>query len=94
MEYPERLSEDLKYLSAWYKWSDEDKKEVRAMFTGCQKTVNFLMALAAAHRAGYNDPAGKNFQTLEKWCRERKLACPFDQDFTTYDLKELDKLAA
>lgn len=93
MKYPERLSEDLKYLANWYQWDADDKKEIRAMFTGCEKTVNFLMALAAAHRAGYNDPAGKSFQTLESWCRERGLQCPFDRDFDTYDLVELDKLA-
>lgn len=93
MKYPARLSGDLQYLSAWYQWSAEDKKEIREMFTGCEKTVNFLMALAAAHRAGYNDPASKSFQTLESWCRDHNLQCPFDRDFCTYDLVKLDKLS-
>ena len=94
MAYPARLSDDLKYLSAWYRWNDEDKKEVRAAFTGCNVMVNFFMALAAAHRAGYNAPAGKSFQTLKTWCLENSVEDPFKEGFNMDDLKQLDELSA
>lgn len=92
MRYPERLSADLKYLSAWYKWNDEDKKEIRNAFTGCSVMVNFFMALAAAHRAGYNDPAAKNYQTLNRWCEENGVENPFKEGFSMDDLKILDAM--
>ena len=93
MKYPARLSEDLKYLAAWYEWTSEEKTEIRAMFNGCEVTVNFLMALAAAHRAGYNDPAGNSFMTLDRWCAAHALPSPFDKSFTRHDLEEIDAMA-
>ena len=93
MLYPARFVEDLKYLAQWYQWTKEDKEEIKKMFTGSQETVNFLMGLAAAHRAGYNEPAGNSFMTLERWCIEKEVPSPFKNNFTKFDLQEIDNLS-
>lgn len=90
MKYPARLSDDLKYLSAWYGWNAEDKADVRKGFTGSEEMVNFFMALAAAHRAGYEQCAGNGFIRLEQWCAENGLGNPFIGEF---DLPALDAMA-
>lgn len=93
MKYPARFVDDLKYLASWYKWTQEDKDEIKSMFANSPETVTFLSALAAAHRAGYNDPAGKSFMTLEQWCIDKGLPSPFTLEFSSLDLKEIDQMA-
>lgn len=87
MKYPTNFVDDLKYLAAYYKWSDEDKKEIRASFTGSPEMVNFYTVLAAAHRAGYSQHAGNGFIRLQAWCIENGYGDPFGPAF---DVKALD----
>lgn len=87
MKYPVRLSDDLKYLSQYYGWNDEDKKEVRKAFTGCPEMVRYFITLAAAHRAGYSQYAGNGHQRLKEWCIEKGLEDPY---LPCFDVKELD----
>lgn len=91
MKYPARLSDDLKYLSEFYKWTDEDKKEVRAAFTNCEPMVKYFIALAAAHRAGYVQCAGNGHIRLREWCIEKGIEDPYSEHF---DPRELDLMAA
>ena len=90
MNYPITLSDDLKYLAAYYQWSPEDKVEIRSAFTGSPEMVRFFTVLAAAHRAGYTQCAGNGFIRLNDWCKENGLDDPYDLCF---DLKALDALA-
>lgn len=90
MNYPASLSDDLKYLAAYYEWSDEDKKEVRAAFTDCMPMVRYFTVLAAAHRAGYTQDAGNGFVRLRDWCLARGLDDPYGEHF---DPAALDALA-
>ena len=90
MQYPARLSDDLKYLSAYYKWTDEDKKEVRIAFTGSPEMVRYFITLASAHRAGYIQGAANGHQRLKDWCIERGLDDPY---LPCFDVKELDFMA-
>lgn len=91
MKYPERLSSDLKYLSEFYQWNDDDKKEVRSAFTNCPEMVRYFIALAAAHRAGYTQGAANGHQRLKDWCLEKCLNDPYSPEF---NVKELDYMAA
>lgn len=90
MKYPARLSDDLKYLSAYYKWTDDDKKEVRKAFTNCPEMVRYFITLAAAHRAGYVQYAGNGHQRLKDWCIERGLDDPY---LPCFNVQELDYMA-
>lgn len=89
MKYPATFSDDMKYLAAFYQWSDEDKKEVRAAFTDCEPMVRYFTILAAAHRAGYSQHAGNGFQRLQGWCIEKGLPDPFGPEF---DVAALDAI--
>jgi hypothetical protein len=91
LKYPERLSADLKYLAEFYKWTDEDKKEIRAAFTGCEEMVRYFINLAAAHRAGYEQGAENGHQRLKEWCLSKGLDDPYSPAF---DVRELDLMAA
>jgi len=91
LKYPERLSDDLKYLSNFYNWSDEDKKEVRAAFTNCPEMVRYFITLAAAHRAGYKQCAGNGHIRLREWCLEKGLEDPYSEHFNP---RELDLMTA
>lgn len=90
MKYPATFSADMKYLAAFYQWSEEDKQEVRAAFTDCPEMVRYFTVLAAAHRAGYSQHAGNGFQRLQAWCIERDLPDPFGPEF---DVAALDAIA-
>ena len=90
-KYPKRLSDDLKFLSQFYGWNDDDKIEIRAAFNGSPEMVNFFIVLAAAHRAGYKQWAGNGFQRLEHWCLDHGLESPFA--LGGFDLIELDRMA-
>lgn len=90
MKYPARLSDDLKYLSQYYGWNEEDKKEVRAAFTGSPEMVRYFITLAAAHRAGYEQGAANGHQRLKAWCIEKGLSDPY---LPCFDVKELDYMA-
>lgn len=81
MQYPTTLSDDLKYLAAYYQWTPEDKKEVRAAFTDCEPMVKYFTVLAAAHRAGYAQDAGNGFVRLREWCLEQGLDDPYGSSF-------------
>jgi len=89
MKYPFNFSEDMKYLSNYYKWNEEAKTQVRASFADCEPMVRFYTILAQAHRAGYSQHAGNGFQRLKDWCAEKGLGDPYGKDF---DLKALDDL--
>lgn len=91
MKYPERLSTDLKYLSEFYKWNDEDKKEVRAAFTNCEPMVKYFITLAAAHRAGYTQCAANGHVRLREWCLQKGLEDPYNEHFNP---RELDLMAS
>jgi hypothetical protein len=90
MQYPARLSDDLKYLSKFYNWNDEDKKEVRASFERCLPMCNYYIALAAAHRAGYEQLVSNGHIRLDQWCKEKGLPSPYNEHFNP---KELDAMA-
>lgn len=92
MKYPITLSDDLKYLAAYYQWDDEDKKEVRAAFTGSHEMVRYFTVLAAAHRAGYRQDAGNGFIRLRDWCLSHGLDDPYAEAFDLKSLQELDRL--
>lgn len=89
MKYPETFSDDLKYLSQYYKWGDEEKKEIKEAFRDSEPMVRFLTALARAHQAGYSQHAGNNFQRLQSWCAEKGLTDPFGPEF---DLASIDSI--
>lgn len=91
MKYPMTLSEDLKYLAAYYQWTDADKAEIRAAFTNCEPMVRYFTNLAAAHRAGYEQDAGNGFVRLREWCEQKGLADPYGKNF---DVVALDMLKA
>jgi hypothetical protein len=86
LNYPATLSDDLKYLSTYYEWNVEDKKEVRAAFTGSPEMVRFFTILAAAHRAGYSQHAGNGFVRLGEWCIQNNLGDPYGPDFDPAEL--------
>lgn len=89
MKYPSTFSNDLKELSAFYEWNDEDKKEIRAAFTDCEPMVRYFTVLAAAHRAGYRQHAGNGFVRLQTWCLDQGLPDPFTADFNPALLDDL-----
>lgn len=82
--------EDLKYLSAYYQWTEADKNEIREAIKDCEPMVRFLAALAAAHRAGYSQDAGNGFVRLRDWCLAKGLDDPFSEHF---DPASLDAIA-
>ena len=87
MKYPITFAQDLKELTAWYQWNDDDKKEIRAAFTNCEPMVKYFTVLAAAHRAGYSQGASNGYIRLQAWCLEKGVGDPFTSDF---DLNKLD----
>lgn len=90
MKYPANFAQDMRELSAFYGWNEDDKKEVRAAFTDCEPMVRYFTVLAAAHRAGYKQHAGNGFQRLQAWCAEKGLPDPFGPEF---DVAALDAIA-
>jgi hypothetical protein len=93
LKYPETLSDDLKYLAAFYQWNAEDKKEVRAAFTDCEPMVRYFTILAAAHRAGYVQGAANGFVRLKDWCLSQGLPDPYGTEFDPAALDQLKKAA-
>lgn len=91
MKYPEKLSNDLKYLAEVYQWTPDDKVEVRAAFTDCEEMVKYFMTLAAAHRAGYKQGAANGHIRLKDWCKEKGLDNPYSLSF---DPTKLDLMAS
>lgn len=91
MKYPVNFSQDMRELSAFYRWNEADKKEVRAAFTDCESIVRYFTILAAAHRAGYSQYAGNGFQRLQTWCIEKGLGDPFGPEFDVYALDALQQ---
>jgi hypothetical protein len=89
LKYPPTFGQDMRELSAFYQWSEADKKEVRAAFTNCEPMVRYFTVLAAAHRAGYSQHSGNGFQRLKSWCAENGLPDPFGLEF---DVAALDAL--
>lgn len=81
MRVSQSFVDDLKYLSAYYQWSDADKNEVRAAIKGSEPMVRYFTILAAAHRAGYSQDAGNGFVRLKDWCIARGLGDPYGADF-------------
>lgn len=89
MLYPAKFSQDMKELTAFYEWNDEDKKEIRAAFTDCPPMVHFFTVLAAAYRAGYRQTAANGFARLQSWCIESGVGDPFGREF---DVAALDAI--
>jgi len=81
LKYPANFASDMRELSAFYGWNEEDKKEVRAAFTDCEPMVRYFTILAAAHRAGYSQHAGNGFVRLREWCLARGLDDPYSPEF-------------
>lgn len=90
MRVSQSFIDDLKYLSAYYQWSEADKKEVRAAIKDCEPMVRYFTILAAAHRAGYAQHAGNGFVRLKDWCIERGLGDPYGTDFDPAALDALE----
>jgi hypothetical protein len=90
LKYPATLSDDLRYLSDYYKWNDADKVDVRAAFTDCEEMVRYFTVLAAAHRAGYSQHAGNGFVRLQQWCLDKGLNDPFSPAFDPASLDAIE----
>lgn len=71
---PEFLA-DLKYLAAFYLWTDEMKIHVKkAISESPTEFTHYLSSLAAAHRAGYLESKGRG---LAVWCAVHNIAHPY-----------------
>lgn len=73
-----------------YEWTNRDIEETKEVVRSNKKMMNYIDILAQAHRAGYLQHVGNNFQRLKDWCLENGLGDPYGPEF---DLKALDELA-
>jgi hypothetical protein len=95
MKVSQEFIEDLRYLRRRYEWTDADVAEFKEVLKAESKEnkhemQHFLMVLAKAHRAGYEQDAANNFQRLQTWCATNGLPDPFGPGF---DLAALDAMA-
>jgi hypothetical protein len=90
MDYPNGFFDDMRYLSGYYGWSDDDKVGIRASFTGNPEGVRYYQVLAAAHRAGYVQDASTGWVRLGAWCAVKGVADPLNSE---EDFAKLQALA-
>jgi hypothetical protein len=70
--------DDFAYLVSRYRWAPADIDEVKAAVRACPDTGRrYITALAAAHRAGYEQTPGNGYIRLSTWCAEQGWPDPF-----------------
>lgn len=62
---------DFAYIANLYEWDSETVEEVKQQTRGNQELMSYWRKLAAAHRGGYRQHAGNNWQRLDSWLQQR-----------------------
>lgn len=68
MNVSKRFLRDFAYLANLYSWNAADIEDVKAQTRSNPSEMrNYWTALAAAHRAGYEQTAGNGYMRLAHW---------------------------
>ena len=66
------LKNDLRYLDTFFKWTNEEKREIWEASKANGELEQYWARLATAYRTGYRQTAENGFSRLVKWESERK----------------------
>lgn len=78
MKVSQAFLDDFAYLASRYSWTPADVDEVKAAVRACPDTGRrYITALAAAHRAGYEQTPANGYIRLGTWCAEQGWPDPF-----------------
>lgn len=69
---------DFAYVANRYGWTPADIEEMKAAIRANEETgKRYISALAAAHRAGYEQTPENGFIRLDAWCAENGMPDPY-----------------
>jgi hypothetical protein len=82
MKFSEQLTDqqkaDLRYLRGYYRWSDDDAREIKlSLDERGEEAMGYYTALANAHREGYVQNEQNGFMRLDVWCAENGMPSPY-----------------
>lgn len=80
MKVSKQFLRDFAFLANRYQWTPADIEDVKADTRANPDLVRYWAALAAAHRAGYEQTAENNFIRLYAWFKFEGVRNPFSEE--------------